>query len=246
MISNAGDTIACKPAATPIAGASQTPVLRPVEGENGHKPRHGVKRDAALPVPAAAERLIMQIDGAGSSLVMLGEKVTVGPISSPARPDVGLMADAGLSVVTIERTEDGDYLLAGERAVDVNGRPVTSKLLADGDKIALSPRCRMRFRLPTPASTTAVLELSTARLPQADIRRVILLDRELIVGPGAAAHVRADDLPDRAVIQPANGKMICRTDCELTRDGRAMGPGEEIPMDSPLRIGPVGMVMKRA
>ena len=231
-----------EPVTVAVGKQTTTPVLSPVEGE-------GQRTGGSAPVAGAAlsaKRMVMQLDGAGSSLVMLGRTVSVGPISSPGRPDLGLMADANLPIIRIERSEDGDYLLAGDGAVEVNDRPVTSKLLADGDKIALSPRCRLRFRLPTPASTTAVLELSTARLPQADIRRVILLDREMIVGPGPGAHVRADDLPGRAVLQPAGDKLLCRTDCAVTRGSRPIDPAEGIPTDCPVRIGPLGMVVTRA
>ncbi len=240
-----------------MLGGLDAPVLLPVTDrkENGNMP-HGVqavrKHDAALPAAAFQERsnmpgrFVIQLDGAGSSLVLGGGRVTVGPISSMHRPDLGLLAEANLPVISVERTDEGDYFLACPQPVEVNDRPVTGKLLADGDKIALSPRCRLRFRLPTPASTTAVLELSTARLPQADIRRVILMDRELVIGPGSAAHVRADDLPGRAVLQPGDGKLICRTKCPLTRDNIPVDGTGGISFDCPVRIGPLGMVVNRA
>src|SRR5207244_2143048 len=98
-----------------------------------------------------------------------------------------------LPVVTIERVEE-DYFLTAEKPVQVNGAPVRRKLLAGGDQIALSPRCRIKFELPHPASTSAVLTLSGARLPSSDARRVILLDRAMVLGPGANAHMRADGL----------------------------------------------------
>ncbi len=234
-------------------GATDTiPVLKPAAGENGHRHRIAEKHAAGLPAPVVEGRskmpgrFVIQLDGAGSSLVFCGGRVTVGPISSAHRPDLGLMADPALPIMSIERTDEGDYFLASEHPVEVNDRAVTGKLLADGDKIALSPRCRLRFRLPTPASATAVLELSTARLPQADIRRVILLDRELVIGPGGAAHVRADQLPGRAVLQLGSDKLTCRTDCTVTRDNRPMDAAEGIPLGIPVRIGPVGMVVNRA
>jgi len=213
--------------------AQALPVLKPVAVAKGTT--SGVPR-----------RFVIQLDGAGSSLVFRGGRVTVGPISSADRPDLGLMADPNLPIVSIERTDEGDYFLAGEHPVEVNGRAVTGKLLADGDKIALSPRCRLRFRLPTPASATAVLELSTARLPQADIRRVILLDREVVIGPGGATHVRLDQLPGRAVLQLGGDRLTCRTDCSVTRDNRPLDPAAGIPLGIPVRIGPVGMVVDKA
>jgi hypothetical protein len=147
--------------------------------------------------------------------------------------------------VTIERTE-GDYFLRCGSGVEVNEKMTTGTLLADGDKIALSPRCRLRFRLPSAASGSAVLELSTARLPQADVRRVILLDREMIMGPDPAAHVRADHLPARAVLHVRDGRLLCRTDEQLTIDRRPADPAEGIPLDTPVRVGPLGLVVSRA
>ena len=237
----------------PNAAAETAPIPAPVAGGANGRPGRGAKEhEAATPASVFQERsnmpgrFVIQLDGAGSSLVLGGGRVTVGPISSMHRPDLGLLADANLPIVSVERTDEGDYFLACQRPVEVNDRPVTGKLLADGDKIALSPRCRLRFRLPTPASTTAVLELSTARMPQADIRRVILMDRELVIGPGAAAHVRADQLPGRAVLQLGDGKLLCRTECEVTRESRPLDAAEGIPFDCPVRIGPLGMVVNRA
>jgi tetratricopeptide (TPR) repeat protein len=220
-------------AVTLPSGAEPPPVLLPVE-----------------PQPAGSasllpQRFLLQVDGAGSSVVLRDSQVTVGPISSSGRPEVGLLADPSLPIVTIERTE-GDYFLRCEAPIDVNDRMVTGKLLADGDRIALSPRCRMRFRLPNAASSSAVLELSTARLPQADVRRVVLLDREMVMGPGPAAHVRADHLAERAVLYVRDGRLMCRAKSQLTVDQEPLDPAAGIPLGKCVRIGPLGLVVTRA
>jgi len=213
--------------------AESPPVLSPVEPDP----------------PASAGilpgRFLLQVDGAGSSLVLREPRVSFGPISSSRRPEVGLLADPALPVVTIERAE-GDYFLRAETPVGINDRMVTGKLLVDGDRIALSPRCRLRFRLPNAASGSAVLELSTARLPQADIRRVILMDREVIMGPGPAAHVRADHLGERAVLYVRDGRLLCRARLDLTIDHKPADPSAGIPLGKPVRLGPLGLVVTRA
>ena len=104
-------------------------------------------------------RFLMHVDGAGSYLVVRDRCVAVGPASSSQRPDVGLVAEPGLPTVTIERNDE-DYFLVSPQPVKVNDQQVTRKLLADGDSIVLSPRCRLKFTLPNAAATTAVL-LST-------------------------------------------------------------------------------------
>jgi len=225
------------PAAPASASAAPAPVetpavLAPADGSN----------------PAGGEvlprRFLLQVDGTGSSLVVRDERIAIGPISSSQCPDVGLLAEANLPVVSIERTE-GDYFLRSASAVLVNGKATTGKLLADGDKIALSSRCRMRLRLPNASSTSAVLELSTARLPQADIRRVVLLDRELVLGPGAAAHVRSEMLTERAVLHVRDGRLLCRASSPVTAGGKPLDAHAGLPLETPVRIGPVGVVVTR-
>ncbi|HUS91443.1 MAG TPA: hypothetical protein VM695_06310 [Phycisphaerae bacterium] len=216
---------------------AQSPVLAPL-----------FEAPAAAPPPASGSlvprRFLLRVDGAGSSLVLRDDRVTIGPISSARRPELGLLADPNLPVMSIERTE-GDYFLRAESAVMVNDKPTTGRLLADGDKIALSPRCRFRFRLPSAASGSAVLELSTARLPQADVRRVVLLERELILGPGVAAHVRTEHLPQRAVLYVRDGRLLCRSEAQLTIDRRPADASAGLPLDTPVRIGPLGLVVNK-
>ena len=125
----------------------------------------------------------------------------------------------------------------------VNDRPVTQKLLADGDRIALSPRCRMRFSVPNAASTSAVLHLSGTRLPKTDARRVILLDRELVIGPGSASHIRADSLDEPVVLYVRDGRLCCRTKEPVLVNDAVQDGSAGLPLGASVRIGPVSMVM---
>ncbi len=101
---------------------------------------------------------------------------------------MGLLADANVPIATIDRQED-EYFIRGS-AVAVNDRAGSGKLLSSGDRITLSPRCRLSFALPSAASTTAILDLTGARYARSDVRRIILLDRDIILGPSTATHVR--------------------------------------------------------
>ena len=96
-----------------------------------------------------SSRFVMHIDGIGGFLVLRENRITIGPISSSAQPMVGLMADPNLPVVTIERIED-DYFIRSSSPIHVNDASVTNKLLVDGDRISLSPRCSMKFHIPNP------------------------------------------------------------------------------------------------
>jgi len=196
--------------------------------------------DTTLP-----SRFLLQVDGVGSYLVLRDRRVTIGPISSSRRPDVGLMAEPGLPVAGIERTDE-DYFIVSDRAVTVNGAPVTRKLLADGDKIALSPRCRIKFTLPNAASTSAVLSLSGTRLLRGDARRVILMDRSLVIGPGSAAQVRADALTGPVILYVRDGRLVCQTKEQVLLDEQPMSEQDGIRMGAHVRVGAVSFVVTEA
>ena len=199
--------------------------------------------DEESPGEALPRKFLLQADGVGSFLVVRGEAVTIGPISSASRPDVGLLAEADLPVVTIERTEE-DYFLRCGRPVMINDRPTTERLLADGDRIALSPRCRWRFRRPNAASGSAVLAIAGGRLPQADTRKVILLDREIIMGPGPTAHVRADQCGQTAVLHVRAGRLLCGPKTPvIAADGHPLDPAGGIPFGKAVRIGPISLIL---
>jgi len=178
--------------------------------------------------------VILHVDGAGGFRVVDRPIVSIGPVSSSRRVDVPLMADATLPTITIARSEE-DYFLHSAQPVLVNDKPTTSTLLSSGDRIGLGPRCRITFRRPSPASSTAVLDLSGTRLPQADVRHIVLMDREMIVGPGAGAHIRSDELDAPAVIQRREGQLVCRVQGKTT----ALAPGAHV------QVGPIGLVVAK-
>jgi hypothetical protein len=192
---------------------------------------------APPPLPAksgGSTDVILHVDGAGGFRVVDRAIVSIGPVSSSRRVDVPLMADATLPIITIARSEE-DYFLHSAQPVLVNDKPTTSTLLSSGDRIGLGPRCRITFRRPSPASTSAVLDLSGTRLPQADVRHIVLMDREMIVGPGTAAHIRSDELDAPAVIQRREGQLVCRVQGKTT----PLTPGSHV------QVGPIGLVVAK-
>jgi len=201
---------------------------------------------SALRSPSSGlpSEFVMQMDGIGSYLVFRDSRVTVGPISSSRRPMLGLMAEPNLPVVSIERM-DGDYFLRCEQAVQVNGAAVTEKLLADGDAIALSPRCRLRFRLPNPASPTAILMLSGARLGRPDIRHVILMGRDILAGPYTNNHIQTEHLEETVTFFCQNDRLLCRAAQPVTIDDRPMQPDKGLTLDKPIRVGKLSMVLAK-
>ena len=213
---------------------------RPVATDGGQAAPPAPRRDArAASEPAAARRWLLQIDGAGAHQLMADDELTVGPISGEAPVDVGLLTDPSAGRITLTRSE-GDYLLTAPAAVSVNGQATTRRLLSDGDTIALSPRCRLRFVRRHPASGSAALELLTGRLPDTDARDVLLIDRELVLGPDANAHVRLPAGSPRGTLLKRDGGLCLRN------EGIAGSGADEIPI-SPgraVRLGELGLLVK--
>ncbi|MBN1507488.1 MAG: hypothetical protein JW955_11615 [Sedimentisphaerales bacterium] len=189
-------------------------------------------------------KFVLQIDGVGSFVVFRDARITVGPISSSARPTLALIADPNMPTVILERVE-GDYFVRSGTPIDVNGQSVTEKLLADGDRISLSSRCRIRFGLPNPASSTAVLTVSGARLSRPDIRQLILMDRDILIGPYANDHIRTEQVKDPVALFAQNGRLLCRTRDDILVDGTSFDPSVGLAMDRPVKIGRLSMVVAR-
>jgi hypothetical protein len=229
-------------AGMPLPVDSQETLPMPEQGEPD---RHD---NAMAPHPPGAgplrERIVLHVDGVGSFQVIERAVVTVGPVGSSAAADVPILAGADVRPLTITRT-DGDYLLQCGAAVQVNDKPTTGRLLSGGDKVAIGPRCRFAFRRPSAASGTAILDLTGARLPRGDVRQVILMDREILIGPGAGAHVRCDTLAQAAVLRRQGDKWSLRCPEPLQVDGRVARSPAEVAAGAHVRLGTVSFVIAK-
>lgn len=199
---------------------------------------------AASPAPGRLpSRFVLRVDGVGGFVVVTGDRITVGPVSGSTLPCVPLVTDPSAVLATIER-RDEDYFIHGGTGLVVNDRPATQRLLASGDRIALSPRCRLAFSLPHAATTTAALDLVSARYPRGDVRRVILLDSELVIGAGPTSHVRLDALPEPIVLQRRGASMQVASShgVEVARGSR-LDRCRPLPFDTPLKCQGVSFVL---
>jgi hypothetical protein len=152
------------------------------------------------------------------------------------------MADPNLPVATIERADD-DYFIRSSSPVRVNDATTTNKLLVNGDRIGLSPRCGMRFTIPNPASTTAILGLSTARLGRADVRQIILMDRDILIGPNAGSHIHAESLEETITLFVQNGRLLCKAKQGILVDEKPVSATSGLPIEKQIRIGRMSMVL---
>jgi hypothetical protein len=186
--------------------------------------------DKAANPNTSAAKYLLQIDGIGAFIVIVGDRLTLGPISSKGRPDLGFVTSPDEPVKTIERME-GDYFLSPGR-----------KLLCEGDKIDISSRCRMKFSMPNPASGTACLALSSAKLPRSDVQSIILLDREMILGPSRNCHIQSGYVQENMTFFVRGGKLFYQGDESVLCDGIAMNPQDGIAEGKPVEIGSLRIV----
>lgn len=175
--------------------------------------------DSPLPVRASnlqsaalPERLILQIDGVGSALLLRRPEVSIGSSGRTCSCDIALTGFPDGGSVTIERTS-GRYQLkaANTEDVAVNDRSCQEKSLADKDSVRIGKRCRFKFRRPTADVPSAVLELTGARLSRPDIRSVILFDETLVVGPGQSSHLMARNLEQPLILFVRDGVFHVRS-----------------------------------
>lgn len=232
------------------AARSQEPtrILDPrmAEPELGGGKQPAIHEPCLMPPAAPGDlprKLMLHVDGIGSFLVLRERQVTLGGASGSRLPDVPLLVDSSAGPATLERMDE-DYFLTCGRPLLVNNQPVQRKVLGNGDRIALSAKCHIRFTLPNAASTSALLSIAGGRLPGTDATRVVLLDRSLVIGPGSAAHIRADDLPGPVILHVRDGRLFCNTDQEVTVDGGPMDRQAGLPLDAQVRIGRVSMVIR--
>ena len=200
------------------------------------------------PLPQAgesgAQSFCLHVDGIGSFQVFTKSALSIGPAGSSRSVDIPLMLDANVPTVTVLRSDE-DYFLRSRQPVLINQTQAVNKLLNDGDQIGMGKRCRIRFRRPSEASASAVLDLSGARLAASTVRQVLLLDREIIIGPGSTAHIRVDDLAAPVVLQKRGAGLLCRSAGQIAINDTPAGTMAEILENAPISIGSLRFVVVR-
>ena len=76
-----------------------------------------------------------------------------------------------------------------------------------------------------------------------DVRRVILVDREILIGPGLTAQRACDELNEAAVLQPYGERLMLRCADAVQINGQAAARPAEVPAGAHVRIGPVSFVV---
>lgn len=174
---------------------------------------------------------VLQVDGLGRLLLLTGDVISVGASSdSSRRVDVRLLTDGEHGAISIRRDGD-DYFAEAMAEFRVNGTPVKRRLLASGDSIAVGQRGRLKFLKPVPASSSAVLQITGARLVQREIRNVVLMADSLLFGP-AGAHFRVADVVRPLVLHSGSDGFALRETSPVRAEHRRGDRSSSVSLNS--------------
>jgi hypothetical protein len=184
--------------------------------------RPTVQHQPTLPAELADSplRYLLWIDGVGGYLICPGSRILIGQATLEATVDVPLFADVSRLHASITRDAEG-YLLQALRPVQVNGKMVDQALLQPNDRLTLGGSCQLQFRLPSPLSHSARLDLvSGHRLPVA-VEAVLLMADTLLLGPDTQAHVALPEVQKPVVLFRHRDGLGIRYAGKLTVNGQA-------------------------
>jgi hypothetical protein len=181
-------------------------------------------RDHTTQRPQSAREARLWIDGVGTWLVWLPERLTIGgpqPIGS-SRPaaDLPLFADLVRLHAEVQRTgEHYRLLLRGPGAVGAT-KLDRETYLRSGDEFVLGEDVRWRFRLPSPLSASAVIDFLSGHRPAERIDGIVLLEQSCLIGPGRDHHIDCPRSESSLVLFRREGGLWCRSPQQWTLQGR--------------------------
>ena len=181
-------------------------------------------------------RYLVWIDGVGTFLLCLKDRVTIGAASfSGGTPeegaaDVALLANISRQHASIQRSGDG-YLINAHAATAVGGRPVQDRThLNDGYEIELAQSVKLRFRLPTALSASARLEFLSDHRPAHSVDGVVLMDDTCLLGPSGENHIQCLDWPGTVLLFRKDGQIWCKSRLDVFVADRHITEG--VPLNS--------------
>jgi len=214
--------------------------IRPVE----QRPGPGGPR-LPVPVRTTSGQLLLQIDGAGSVLLLTSPSLSIGGAGRSTRCDLALTGYNGDGLALLTRNRGGYQVVAGSDC-SVDGVTCREKLLPADAKLAFGPRCSVRFRKPTSVSHSAAIDLTGTRLSRPDIRTVVLFDETLIAGAARTSHVVNRSLEQPIVLFQRDEQFFARNGFAARQAGQdpiapiPVEPGESVDVGGVrLRLSPV-------
>ena len=159
---------------------------------------------------------MLWIDGVGAWLLFCGNPVVIGgPAQSADAADLCLMAPISRRHASLLQ-KDESWFFHPHQTSSVSGTPVTdARGLHSGDVILLGDRVRLKFRIPSVLSASAVLDLESFHQPSQSVSGVLLMADTILLGPRSDYHVCCPEWPGLIVLFRKGGRLCCRSDISL-------------------------------
>lgn len=160
------------------------------------------------------------IDGVGCWLAWWEPKLTIGGPSMSHPADVALLSNLKSLHAEIERSRE-EYVIHPHGPTSIGGTVIsTSTSLMDGDVLQLGSDVRLRFRVASSLSTSAVLEFLSDHRPSLRTDGVVMMDQTCLIGPGNDQHIRCQGAEDSLVLFRRNDAMWVRSRQPLHVNGK--------------------------
>jgi len=188
------DTMMATPRVPPPPRRHEQQMQPPADGADGMLPR----------------RLLLRIDGAGSFLLVRGDRVSIGRAGPGASADVQLVSDLSDRHAEIVRAGE-DYFVVSHSGVELAGQSTDHALLQNGDRIRLSRRARLTFNKPSLKSAAATLDLGEGVRMSSDCKRVLLCSGPILMGATRECHVRLAATIGDFVLTERGGRLFVKS-----------------------------------
>ena len=195
---------------------------------------------------APPRRFLLSVDCAGQTLVVIGDRITIGHLRA-GRADLPFLADVGpthAELVRMESLREGSVWsirsLEGE-SVRVEDRQVgeTGCLLTAGARIRLGENLDFRVLMPDQASRTILLEI-IGPAECAGAKTVALFGEgegaRLRIGAAANRHVRVPNLEHEISIVAEEEKLLVRCEAGVRAAEEVTSDVFSLPCPLPQRV----------
>lgn len=166
---------------------------------------------------AQPDNFFLWVDAIGVWQVLCRDDLLIGSAAAvDEAADISLLAPLSRRHARFIRQDDA-WFLQPLQSCAVGGRPVTGRtLLRNGSEIQLGDRVRLRFRIPSVLSASALLEFLSGHQPRLSLNGVLLMADTLLLGPRQDNHVCCPAWPDSVVLYRRQQQLLCRSKIPLT------------------------------
>ena len=199
----------------------KTPLRDPAEADRMFLLRLTADFEDASVSSSPNRSFMLWIDGVGAWQLCAGRRFTIGaPSFENPSADVALLANISRNHAALHYQAD-TWSVTASQPTSVSGQPIHAATgLRSGDQLCLADRVRLGFRIPTPLSSSAVIDFESNHRPTHTVDGIILMVDHCLLGSRRDHHVCCPEWPDVVVLYDQDGTLRCRSSAPLCIDGR--------------------------